>query len=167
MKKILLFLSAGMFLFACNNAAPEAPKTEAAPKVNVDSVKAAIAASNEVYGEAFAKGDSSSFINCYTSDACINPPNAPKMCGTEALAGFFRMAYSQMGVRNIMISTTEVYTSGEYATEEGTYELQIEGNKTVDKGKFLVLWKNVNGSWKMFRDVWNSDNPPPPPPPSK
>ena len=35
---------------------------------------------------------------------------------------------------------------------------------SAEKGKFIVVWKEENGKWKMHRDIWNSDAPPPPPP---
>ncbi len=37
-----------------------------------------------------------------------------------------------------------------------------DGSKNVDKGKYIVVWKKENGDWKVWRDIWNSDNPPPP-----
>ncbi|MCW3116086.1 MAG: Ketosteroid isomerase, partial [Chitinophagaceae bacterium] len=43
---------------------------------------------NKVYGEAFIKGDSSLFINCYSPDACIMPPNAPIICGIQGQLAF-------------------------------------------------------------------------------
>jgi len=67
-----------------------------------------------------------------------------------------------MGMRNIVLTTTQVYGSGDYVTEEGTYELFAAENKSIDKGKFLVLWKKTDAGWKMYRDIFNSDNPPPP-----
>ena len=47
-------------------------------------------------------------------------------------------------------------------SEVGKYELMGDKDMSMDKGKFIVIWKNDNGKWKMYRDVWNSDMPPPP-----
>jgi ketosteroid isomerase-like protein len=36
------------------------------------------------------------------------------------------------------------------------------GREIKDKGKFVVVWKRqADGSWKIVRDVYNSDVPPP------
>ena len=70
---------------SCNN---EAAKTETAG-FSLDSAKAAIAASNKVFGASFGTGDSAAFVNLYTGDGCINPPNMPKMCGPAAITAFF------------------------------------------------------------------------------
>ena len=165
MKKIFFapaavcFVAVSLLLFSCNN---DAKKSDSG--FNLDSVKAAIAASNKVYGDCFASGDSVKFVGCYTSDACINPPNMPRMCGTAAISAFFNGAV-KMGIKNIKLTTEEVIGSDNSVAEIGKYDLQGDKEASMDKGKFIVVWKNDNGKWKMHRDVWNSDNPPPPPPP--
>lgn len=141
--------------FSCSN---EAAKTETiAAAFNLDSAKAAIAASNASYGNCFATGDSASFVSHYTSDACINPSNMPKMCGPQAINAFFSGGY-KMGIRNIKLTTAEVMGGKDAVVETGTYE--ILGDKaSFDKGKFIVVWKEENGKWKMHRDIWNTDMP--------
>jgi ketosteroid isomerase-like protein len=146
---------------ACNN---QPAKTEG-PGFSFDSVKAAIAASNKVFGASFATGDSVAFANCYTSDACINVTGLPRMCGTQAINGFFNMAY-KMGTRGITITTEEVMGGKDAVVEIGKYELFAANNFSVEKGKFIVIWKEENGKWKMHRDIWNSDAPPPTPEPA-
>lgn len=156
-------IAIALFVSSCNNPAP-ATQDQVAPVAstfNLDSVKAAVAASNKMYCDAFAKADSLLFIDRYAADACIMPSEAPAMCGRDAIAAFYRGAYDQMGVRNLTLNTTQVYGGGDYATEEGTYELFAAENKSMDKGKFLVLWKKTDAGWKMYRDIFNSNNPPP------
>lgn len=154
----LCFVAASFLLFSCND---DAAKTESGAAFNLDSVKAAIVASNKVYGECFATGDSTKFANCYTADACINPPNSPRMCGTAAIIAFFNGAV-KMGIKDIKITTEEVMGDANTVAEVGKYELMGDKGASLDKGKFIVVWKNDNGKWKMHRDEWNSDNPPPP-----
>jgi ketosteroid isomerase-like protein len=88
------------------------------------------------------------------------------MCGTQAIKGFFNMA-TKMGTKGITITTEEVMGSKEAVIEIGKYELFAENNVSVEKGKFIVIWKEENGKWKMHRDIWNSDTPPPPAPATK
>ena len=89
---------------SCNS---EATKTETAAGFSLDSAKAAIAASNKVFGGCFASGDSTTFANCYTSDACLNVTNMPRMCGTQAIIGFFNGG-RKMGINNIVITPPEI-----------------------------------------------------------
>ncbi len=163
MKKIFLTvtmlgcITIGAMLSSCTN---EGGKSVSSPAFNLDSVKASIAASNKAYGECFATGDSVKFVSCYTADACIFPPNMPKMCGTQAINGFFNGAV-KMGIRNIKITTEEVYGNDSTASEVGKYDVMADKDVSLEKGKFIVVWKKVNSTWKMHRDVWNSDTTPP------
>ena len=147
------------FLSSCNNVTA---KTETAG-FSLDSVKASIAASNKVFGASFATGDSIAFANCYTSDGCIYNANMPKVCGTDGIRTFLNMGY-QSGIRNVELTTEEVMGGKEAVVETGKYEVLIANNVSVEKGKFVVVWKEENGKWKMHRDIWNSDAPPPPAP---
>ena len=149
---------------SCNSGEANKATTSDAPAFSIDSARAAITASNKTFGECWATGDSTKFAGCYSSDACINPPNMPRMCGSKAIMAFFNGGY-QMGVRNIRITTEELFGGPEAVSEIGTCEMFADKNVSIDKGKFIVVWKQENGKWKMHRDVWNSDNPPPPPPP--
>ena len=166
MKKSFLGILAILFsLIILNSCSNEPAKTETAA-FSLDSAKAAIAASNIAFGESWATGDSAKFANCYASDGVMSPPNMPAMTGTAAITAFFNEGY-EWGIRNIALKTNEVFGGKDCVVETGTYELFMENNVSGDKGKFIVMWKQENGNWKMYRDVWNSDLPPPPPPPAK
>jgi ketosteroid isomerase-like protein len=161
--KLLGIVVLAALFSSCNN---ESAKTEtSASRFSLDSAKAAIAASNKAFGGFFASGDSVSFANCYTSDACLNVTNMPRMCGTQAITAFFNGGH-KMGITNIGLTTEEVMGGKEAVVETGKYEMFVGNNVPVEKGKYIVVWKEENGKWKMHRDIWNSDAPPPPPPPA-
>lgn len=161
--KFLSFVLITGLISSCNN---EAAKTETTAGFSLDSVKAAIAASNKVFGACFATGDSTTFANCYTSDACINVTNMPRMCGTQAITAFFNGGH-KMGITNIVLTTEEVMGGKEAVVETGKYEMFVGDKISAEKGKFIVVWKEENGKWKMHRDIWNSDAPPAPAPPQE
>jgi ketosteroid isomerase-like protein len=168
MKKIILpFVLAVCcaFIYSCNNEAKQAG-TAAADSFNLDSAKAAIAASNATFGSGFATQDSAGFVSHYTSDACINPANMPQICGAQGIIAYFNGGY-QMGVRDIKITTKEVMGGKDGVIETGAYEIFGDKGVSFEKGKFIVIWKEENGKWKMHRDIWNSDAPAPPPPAAK
>ncbi|HMK04947.1 MAG TPA: hypothetical protein VK489_12175 [Ferruginibacter sp.] len=150
---------ATMFFSSCNNEAAKTTTAEVAV-FSLDSAKAAIAASNKTFGGTFANGDSTAFVGCYTSDACISVPNMPKMCGARAISGFFSGGY-KWGIRNIKLTTNEVMGGKDAVVETGAYELFADKDVVLDKGKYIVMWKEENGKWKMHRDIWNSDAPAP------
>ena len=124
----------------------------------LEEAKKEIAASNAIYFQAFAKGDSSIFIDRYAKDCWIMPPNAPALCGVDAPLAFFKTAYNQFSLRNGKFITIDVFGDGvEFVTEEGFWQSFDANNKLFDDGKFLVLWKKTPGGWKMFRDSFSSD----------
>ena len=147
-----------MLLSSCNNDTAKTTTSEKSSSFNIDSVKAVIAASNKKFGEAWASGDSATFVSCYAKDACINPPNMPRMCGPAAITGFFNGGRA-MGLRNLTLTTEEVMGGNEAVVETGKYEVFDSAHKSLDKGKYLVMWKEEDGKWKSFRDEWNSDQP--------
>ncbi len=127
-------------------------------KSDLEEARIAIAKSNDIYFQAFEKGDSSIFIDRYAEDCCIMPPGTPAMCGKEVALEFFRIAYYQIGLRNGKFITTNVYGDGkEFVTEEGLWQSFDANNTIFDNGKFLVLWKKTSKGWKMFRDSFSSN----------
>ena len=143
----LLFLSGMM---AC--------KIKSGANDPVETARAAIAASNDIYFESFVKNDVSIFVNSYADDACIMAPFAETACGKENAGKFFRAAYDNYGLRNGKFITKAVYGTGdEYVTEEGVWVSINAQGKIFDNGKFLVLWKHTKKGWKMFRDSFSSD----------
>jgi ketosteroid isomerase-like protein len=125
---------------------------------SLEEAKKAIAASNEIYFQAFVKGDSSIFIDRYTKDCWIMAPNVPTFCGVDAPNEFFKTAYNKFGLRNGKFITIDIFGDGvDFVTEEGFWQSFDANNKLLDNGKFLVLWKKTPEGWKMFRDSFSSD----------
>lgn len=129
-----------------------------AQKDRLAEARKAIAESNAIYFESFVKNDPSIFIDRYAKDACILAPNAPMMCGGDAVANFFKVAYDQIGLRGGKFITTAIYGDGkEFVTEEGLWQSFDAAGNLFDDGKFLVLWKKTPEGWKMFRDSFSSN----------
>lgn len=127
-------------------------------RTDLAEARAAIEKSNSIYFQAFAKNDSSIFIDRYAKDCWIMPPNAQALCGEAAPLDFFKTAYHDIGLRNGRFIIIDVFGDGkEYVTELGFWESYDINNKLFDHGKYLVLWKKTPAGWKMFRDSFSSD----------
>ena len=161
MKSIyFLFCAAAVMMIAsCGTNEPVAA-VAAAPAFSLDSAKAIIEASNAVFMESFTKGDSAGVAGCYTKDAKLMPNGMPAITGTAAITGFVG-ATARMGFKNYTLATTDVWGNADLLGEEGTFALNDDKGNAIDKGKYIVLWKQEEGKWKMFRDIWTSDMPPP------
>ena len=133
-------------------------RTQSPGNTGLQEAKKTIAASNNSYFQALAKGDSVQFIARYAKDCWIMAPNNPPLCGADAPYEFFKTAYHTLGFRNGRLITVDVFGDGvEYVTEVGYWQLLDAGNKVFDNGKFLVLWKKTSDGWKIFRDSFSSD----------
>lgn len=69
--------------------------------------------------------------------------------------------FYQIGVKELKLDVQDVTGNEDMLTETGTYELIGDNNKSLDKGKYVVVWRNENGSWKIFRDIFNTNLPAP------
>ncbi len=154
-----------LMLFACNQA--EEPKTEtaAAESFNLAAVKDSIVASNNRLSAAIAAGDSVALAALYTSDAKIMPANMPAMSGTAGITSFANEVF-KMGIKNVKFEVADVWGGKDLVGEEGTFTISDDKGAVIDKGKFLVFWKQEDGKWKAFRDIFNSDMPAAPVPAS-
>jgi ketosteroid isomerase-like protein len=97
----------------------------------------------------------------YAADAVVMPPNGAAIRGAKAIADWWNGGW-KAGLRNLALTTTEVYVEGNLATETGTYSLDMpmtEGGAPMhDTGKYMVLWKrSPTAGWQLFRDIFNSD----------
>jgi ketosteroid isomerase-like protein len=152
MEKIFLLLLTQIILAVPNARAQQSARSDLA------KAKKQIEAVNKTFFRAFAKGDSSLFIGCYTEDSWIMRPNAPSLCGVNAPLDFFRSAYKNAGIRNGEFISVDLFgDGGEFITEEGFWRTFDAKNQPLDNGKFLVLWKKTPDGWKRFRDSFNSD----------
>jgi len=143
MKQYILFNSSSI-PYILNECARQNRDHDHFSIFNLDSAKTSIAASNKQYGECFAKGDLVKFVDSYTSEACIYVTIAPKMCGPQAINAFINGGYS-MGIRNLKLTTKEVSVTKEAVFETGTYEIFADKRVSIDKGKFIVIWKEESG----------------------
>jgi uncharacterized protein (TIGR02246 family) len=146
MKNICYFLSAVTFLFSCSQP------------VDRSALKSEIEKANQEFMDAVAARDANAVAALYTEDALVLPPNTPAIQGREGARNFFSGAINS-GVSKVNLVTHEVEGDGQTAIERGAYEMMVDGDVVVDKGKYLVHWRNVDGEWKLNKDMFNSDLP--------
>jgi uncharacterized protein (TIGR02246 family) len=128
----------------------------------MEEIREAIKNTNLKFAEIFKRGDAAGIAALYTADARLMPPGAPTLSGTEAITAFWQAAMNQ-GIKGATLETIDVETSGgALATEIGQFTLSMEsprGGQVEQTGKYIVLWKNDAGTWKIHADIWNGDAP--------
>ncbi|WP_296684096.1 DUF4440 domain-containing protein [Flavobacterium sp.] len=152
MKKIILSIAIAAVLFACNKA------TETKPQFDLANAKKEIEAANQNLVELLAKNDSVGFANSYTEDAKFMGYNQPSTEGRKAIQSIWAKNM-RAGATNIQLTTLKVWGNETSITEEGLFDFKSKDGAAIDKGKYLVVWVNENGTWKIHRDLFNSDLP--------
>ncbi|HET9263878.1 MAG TPA: SgcJ/EcaC family oxidoreductase [Vicinamibacterales bacterium] len=120
----------------------------------MSDVRSQIEAGNREFMAAFAKRDAAAVAALYTDGGQLLPPNSEVVRGHEAIREFWQGAMTR-GLTGATLETVDVDASGETAVEVGRYRLTA-GDAEADHGKYIVVWKNVDGRWKLHRDIWNT-----------
>jgi ketosteroid isomerase-like protein len=153
MRQLLSLLVIAVIFAACESTSA---KSDTPAAFNVDSVKGFIDAHNATFSSAMINGDSASIVPMYMSDASVLPPNAAAGKGGPYMGAMAKQV-QQLGATQFKVWSTSVEGNNDMVVEEGKWE--IRGANMKDGGKFLVVWKQDNGKWKIAKDIWNSDYP--------
>lgn len=121
-------------------------------------VRTQIESANSQFVAAFRRGDAAAVANSYTPEAQLLPAASDFVRGTAAIRTFWQGAIDQ-GVKDVTLETVEVHPFGDTAIEVGRYKLFAAGGAVADIGKYIVIWKNEGGNWKLHRDIWTTSQP--------
>lgn len=150
---VLVVLLTSAAIAACAPAAP--------PPADTAAVKAAIEAVNAKVVAAAEKGDSAAVVATYDADATVLPPAEPAWHGSAAIAKGWGGMFGAVTIKDFTLTSGDVVVGGDYAAETGTYKMTLvpkKGAAMEDHGKYVVVWKKqADGSWKLYRDIWNTD----------
>ena len=127
------------------------------------SVRAAIEAANTKSLEAFKRGDKTGLVANYADDAILMMPNEEAWRGRDGIEKGFTSFLSQMSFKDGAATTADVMVAGDIAVETGTFAWTLQpksGAEFKDKGKYLTVWRRqTDGTWKIVRDINNTDLP--------
>jgi ketosteroid isomerase-like protein len=138
---LLLFLAFCLSSFAQNNV----------------EIKDKINSANQEFIKIFSESGGYGVAALYAKEAMLMPPNSD-FVKSDGIGNFWKGAFDA-GIKKLSLETVNVESGGKIATETGKFTLYDANDKVIDAGKYLVLWKNEDGKWKLFRDMWNSSSP--------
>jgi uncharacterized protein (TIGR02246 family) len=126
--------------------------------VRAQTTQAGIDAANAKFSAAAAKSDGAAVAALYADDGQVMPPNSPPITGKDAIRTFWQGAFDS-GVAGVGLKTVQLFGQGSHVTEVGEFELKDKGDKTLDHGKYIVVWKKEGSEWKLVRDMFSSNVP--------
>lgn len=116
-----------------------------------------ILAANQVYGQRFMIDDPEIYNRKYTQDAAIYPSGSPMISSRDSIRKYYFNGGLNKPFR-ILIKSTGISGTSDLIVEEGVYEmLDDKKGASLDKGKFIALWKKEENEWKLWREIWNTD----------
>ncbi len=127
----------------------------------METIHNAIAAANQQFMDAFKRADAAALASLYTEDAKLLPPGFAMMTGRESIQAFWQ-GVMDMGIKEAKLEIMEVQSQGSLACEISRFTLtgqQPGGESILLTGKYVVVWKNVDDTWKLHADIWNTDSP--------
>jgi len=133
-----------------------------APAVNLEQERAALLAADQEWST--TTKDLDKMLAGFAPDASYYPAGMPKVTGEKNLRELFGQLSKAPGFAlSWTADRAEVAASGDLGVTTGNYTMTMNnaaGNPRVEKGKFVTVWKKINGAWKVTDDIGASDGPP-------
>jgi uncharacterized protein (TIGR02246 family) len=163
MKKLLMFIPL-VFLFCFTFSCQQGEEVAEEPVVDVEADVKAIKSLIDDCSRAWNEGDYESYMALFDEEAMMLPPNAPTFGGIETIRSIYRTSFDSLDF-NVTITTEEIQVCGDLAFSrdvwKGSMNPKDGSEPTIFDNKNLVIYKRqVDGSWKTWRAIYNSNTPP-------
>ena len=157
---LMLVLLAPVLLFLPSCQEQEAMEHQA-EQIDMDAVKAEIAAMEEAFAVADNAKDADAVMAYYADDAQSLTYNAPTDVGKAAIKASVMKGFEDdtLGT-TVSFQVTGVWAAGDYATETGTSKTMDKDGNVVRTGKYMTLFEKRDGKYVAIRDCYNRDDNP-------
>ncbi len=141
--------------------------TEPMAQSSAEDVTAAINAIWDEYEASILAGDPDRWIELWEEDGVQLPPGNPPVAGREAIYDRISNDLASTAYSEFAITNEDVEVNGDLAFARGNYVLTFapkSGGEPMDlDGKYMTIFhQQPDGSWKIYRDIFNSNVPPAP-----
>lgn len=119
-------------------------------------VEAAIADGLRSWQAGWNAADAAAIASLYTDDAKVMPPGAEAVEGRAAIEEALASVLEAAGGSQMAIKPVELMVHGDVVIDVGSFVETAADGSHKDHGKYMAVWKQVDGSWKIVRDIWNS-----------
>jgi ketosteroid isomerase-like protein len=115
---------------------------------------------NDRFTQAHVAGDVATIDAMFTRDANSFPPGANAAIGPAAIHDL-TVEYLKSGITEFREDTTGFYGNADLLIDQGEYLVIYGPDRVVERGKYLNVWKQEDGTWKIHANMWNTSAPPP------
>ncbi len=132
-----------------------------APKVDIAAETAALRARSEAMVSAEQRMAVDEAVAMYHQDAVVLPAGSPAISGRDAVREMYQGYFGSGAVKSFEASITklEVAASGDIGYEYGVnrFTLNTPQGEMLDVGKYVAIWRKVDGQWYAAVVAFNSD----------
>ena len=145
----ILLATLMLVINSCTNPEPKKIDLQATP-IDLGLARKLIENNVKQFAEDFINSDSLALADHYASDGTFGSIKGKDLI--SAWGGIIRNA-KKNGTPNVKFTTNSLFSDGEYLVELGLFEFTDNNNDVNSQGKYLVVWKQEDGKWKMYRDI--------------
>ncbi len=119
-------------------------------KIDLNKASVIVDSLDKQFSKLFFEGDSIALYNMYAKGAYFGTSK-----GKDILSSWGRqIRYSiENDMPNLLFTTTSLTTDNEFLFEIGKYEMKDSKGNLKGEGKYLLVWKQEDGKWKIYRDM--------------
>jgi uncharacterized protein (TIGR02246 family) len=159
LRELALVLLASLFA-SCSQPAPAS-----APKPDMATEEKAIREADATWLKAAQARDASAEAAVFATDGVAYREHTDPLVGPVAFQEWSAKEYVE-NPKEVAAWTTEaiqITDSGELAVQTGQFHVAGLGPKGdgEDKGRYVTIWKKVNGEWKVAHDISSTTMPAP------
>ena len=130
-------------------------------RADVDSITQVIQELNT----AFNAKDPAKAAALYSTAAVVMPPNRALMRGRQFVEQYYVDRFAE-GASDLVLKASDISGQGTLAYASGDFTLNLVppagGQKRRDRGKFLWIFRELNGRWMIEYVIFSSDFAAPP-----
>ena len=136
-----------IFIIGCNQKTNE--KTSESEQVDLSVLEKEIDLRLREFENHLKNGDSIALGEMYMVDAEI----IPHTVGRENIITVFGSIIRD-SITGSNFKTTQLWGDDQLLVEDGTGTWSHANGTVVGRGRYLLVWKKVDGQWKILRDTW-------------
>jgi ketosteroid isomerase-like protein len=150
-------------LLACAQRTTPVAEEAVTTEADAAAFEAAVLDTWVTYSATVKAGDVDGWIALWDDAGVRMPPNVPAVHGKPAIKEGASGRFDIAEFEEFTINNEEVQVLGYFGFARGNYSFVMlaEGDPVPYEGKYLTIFKRQpDGSWKIYRDCFNSNTPP-------
>lgn len=136
------------------------------PEADLDSEAELVRGRAQQLVEAENRKDLDAIMAFYAQDAAIQPPDAPAVQGPDAIRQLYTSFFRDVPFVSVAATSTALHVArgGDLAYETGINRFLLDkgGARVEEVGKYLAVWRKVDGEWRVAAVAFSSDQATPP-----